>query len=70
MLITYYHSMSSDQNNNLNSKSTYKDINIGDKAPDFGLLDTNQIVHSLSDTGSFCKYRYAGIFGGFKTHSI
>jgi glutaredoxin-dependent peroxiredoxin len=49
MLITYYHSMSSDQNNNLNSKSTYKDINIGDKAPDFELLDTNQDVHSLSD---------------------
>lgn len=49
MLITYYHSMSSNQNNNLNGKSTYKDINIGDKAPDFGLLDTNQDVHNLSD---------------------
>ena len=49
MLITYYDNMSSDQKNNFNSKTTDKNTNVGDMAPDFNLLDTNQEVHSLSD---------------------
>ncbi|HKU82979.1 MAG TPA: redoxin domain-containing protein, partial [Candidatus Nitrosocosmicus sp.] len=41
--------MSSDQKNNFNSKTASKNTNVGDKAPDFNLLDTNQEVHSLSN---------------------
>ncbi len=48
MLITYYHNMSSNQKNNLNGETTSKNMNVGDKAPDFELLDTNQEVHRLS----------------------
>ena len=46
MLITYYHNMSSNQKNNLNGETTSKNMNVGDKAPDFELLDTNQEVHN------------------------
>jgi peroxiredoxin len=48
MLITYYHNMSSNQKNNLNSETNSKNMNVGDKAPDFELLDTNQQIHKLS----------------------
>ncbi len=42
--------MSLNQNNNLNSKTPNKNINmnVGDEAPDFELLDTNQEVRGLS----------------------
>jgi len=40
--------MSSNQNNNLDSRVSKKNLNVGDKAPDFELLDTNQEVHRLS----------------------